>query len=1046
MDRIQKLLTFLLFIEIIVLLCYCTSKSNNAFNLFTGKMLEVEKRYLDSLDTTTNAYTVKHKGSNFKESLLLAHFKRGRPTLAVYADYVPNEMVINNITVQQKLNKTNFKSKILSSLKLEEKKKTIGNPWYNSSNVSTEKKTKCIISFDSESFHEAKKKFLASKSYYLFHVHLRMNWLKNDSSQNNDDLFHWQYVLKKERFLVQLPVDFDLLTYNLLVHDEEETTLEIKLVYNDSNCNQYDFSDTLQSVRLLLWNNVFNNSTNHYLCNRKFENETARHWMYYITTIWIGYDLTCSQISSEQDLYNFQVEKDHLPLVVPLFCYILSLQFVWIFALLDIQKHPKALETKKRGVLLTAKNKHTQTSDWRSMKETPENVYKKKKTTMDCIEDRGSNNTGHPNTIERTNNQIPDINIVKNTEDKGTQTVISTLNKNIQTLEHDTHKAARSTKDKSTDMATVEDTENCDSDYVIYPQKIEFRYNLISDTYILAAENTEDKAVRTNITKCEDKTTKIDEIRIILCPTLPQADQNHCYTIDDRPFGIKQIVIKLLYDEWFSCKYCRCFNNPVFRLIFLLWVFILLPFGLYRTVGRYYILKETYEDYLTVVRPSEPFLFLMLKDICKEECIVVLDAIYATVFPLFYIIVGCISYQIFLTDDQGICCCSSWNRDHMLINDNNKMISERFAFRYHQFCSGLNELCYVKGCCRNCRMCCKTTIKCAKYIYLCIFFFLCSIFPILPFSCFARKCIDDCSCFEKRLKKNTHIKLRKLCIVLLNLVCLVFPISYVVCLRPIISTFTFLFRSFTYFGFVALPIRVHIFRYTFLVAITVTYFVKYFHEIINMNAEILKYVFICEEKRQNRNVKFIDEKLFIYIYGRALFVRKKIYFLFLKMIFIFMYLFITIETFITNQSSLTGTTFKDMLEFLFFIIGPYAISFFLKANKDDFLTTENKTELEEKFGTFYTVKEIQTEDMHNIHADFENSMENKKSFIQATKMRTEFQSRYARANEKKNKSVELKLWSKRKSVIRQNTPKSSDEEKRPLLQVPRIFPSSQYTE
>lgn len=107
--------------------------------------------------------------------------------------------------------------------------------------------------------------------------------------------------------------------------------------------------------------------------------------------------------------------------------------------------------------------------------------------------------------------------------------------------------------------------------------------------------------------------------------------------------------------------------------------------------------------------------------------------------------------------------------------------------------------------------------------------FLYCIFPIIPFSYITSKCIDGCSCFENSNKKNTNKKFRKVCLVPLHLVCLVFTILYVVCLHPIISTFTFLLRSFTFLVFLALQIRVHVFRYTFLVAITLTYFAKYIH-------------------------------------------------------------------------------------------------------------------------------------------------------------------------------------------------------------------------
>lgn len=76
----------------------------------------------------------------------------------------------------------------------------------------------------------------------------------------------------------------------------------------------------------------------------------------------------------------------------------------------------------------------------------------------------------------------------------------------------------------------------------------------------------------------------------------------------------------------------------------MLWVFILLLFGLYRIIGRYCILKEIYKDYLIVVCFSELFIFLMCKSLCKEKFIVVFDVIYVVIFLFFYIFVGCILY------------------------------------------------------------------------------------------------------------------------------------------------------------------------------------------------------------------------------------------------------------------------------------------------------------------------------------------------------------------------------------------------------------------
>lgn len=58
------------------------------------------------------------------------------------------------------------------------------------------------------------------------------------------------------------------------------------------------------------------------------------------------------------------------------------------------------------------------------------------------------------------------------------------------------------------------------------------------------------------------------------------------------------------------------------------------------------------------------------------------------------------------------------------------------------------------------------------------------------------------------------------------------------------------------------------------------------------------------------------------------------------------------ETFKQNQESLTGSSFDYILEFLLLILGPYAISVFLKTDKGNFLSDEDKDEIKTAFNSF----------------------------------------------------------------------------------------------
>ena len=614
----------------------------------------------------------------------------------------------------------------------------------------SEKQTPCRFVFNESRLNNARKKFLDSSIGYMFFVNLKTDVVfKRFLSQEQDDLLHWQFVKKKESYLVQLPVDFDMITYFILTNDNEEFVLNLELIYNNSNCEE-NFTEALRTVRSLLWNDLFHNSSDFYLCNRHFHDQHLREALYWITTIWVGYDLKCSEIAVENGkshISMLNMEKDLMPFAISLFCFCLSLHFVWIFVVLDIH------ETKKN----------------------PESFHYKK---------------------------------------------------------------------------------------------------------------------------------------------------------DDRPYGVKRIVLKFLYKE------CCVSNSipsvtPVRRLLFLTWV-ILCLFGAYRTLARYLLNINIYKSYSEVIKPSEPISSFMGSD----GSIFAFDFIYATIFPFFFVYFGYELYIEFM-DPSVVLFCSTCKSDNVNLSNkdsdsSNTRFSDSFVELGRKLYQSMRSFVTCK-CKQENNYCCSSF--CVAFVTT-IVRMVCCFFPILPFCC-----------------NPTHVCKGSSCTYCFtSLFCLRHVISkillYFLCFRPIISTCTFLIRSFTYFVFVALFLRIHLMRFAIIIVSTMIYTTKYATEIVNSYSAILSFIFEKENISCNDT---IEEKKFDDICEQLKFMHKKIYFVFIKILVVVMYVIITIGTFTKNREALLGTDVQSIVWILVVIISPYAASLFFKSGNGDYLSEIDKKEIDSAY-------------------------------------------------------------------------------------------------
>lgn len=154
-----------------------------------------------------------------------------------------------------------------------------------------------------------------------------------------------------------------------------------------------------------------------------------------------------------------------------------------------------------------------------------------------------------------------------------------------------------------------------------------------------------------------------------------------------------------------------------------------------------------------------------------------------------------------------------------------------------------------------------------------------------------------------------------------------------------------------------------------------------------MNAEILDYIFQIQEIDENEQTKelsssiemegtnefktnYVTEAMFDAIYKRLFFVRKRLYLLYVKVCIVTVYLYITIE--VLRDEPIPDFYFQEMFVLVVAASGPYAISLFMKANKDNYLSTKNKSEIEREYAN-YTNKTSNREENIFFPSDSDDS-------------------------------------------------------------------------
>ena len=664
-----------------------------------------------------------------------------------------------------------------------------------------------------------------------------------------DMLFHWHYVLESEQFLLQLPVDFDLFTFFLFYLDAEERVLNIELLYNNSNCLP-NIREDIHSIRELLWNELFRNSTRFYLCNRDIRNDIGGHdILYYITTIWVGYDFNCSKMNGDYGKEEIQISKHQLPLITPVFCYILSLHFVWIFALLDVYMHKPPNYTEKDSSFSYAN---------------ADRPYGAKRTMKKIL--YGSRCTRYCTCLGKPVIRLLGllwlcILLIFGLYRTGARYCLS------QNFYHDYLMVI-----KPSDPLVFILTKNeipCLIIDIVYATIFPFLFVFIG-AKLYHIFFTGDLCGEKTCLCVKDwfkghlcqKSSSETELKQLISIEADKGDYQSCSNkknnrngIEDNRNGIEDTIKKsssetdmkqLISNEEDKGDYQSCSNKKTNRNV---------------NINN----RNGIED-----NKKKSSSETDVKQLISNE------------------------------EDKG----DYQSKTHRNVNiDNRKgenstyLIGTKFSDKLSKPCGTLSSLIPCKhstssksnderGCCTTF---CIDLYYCLKCPIIFISALLCCLFPIIPFSCQAYSACKDCSDFSVEdffkagkceCKRNracctltadetftsckcifVHCECQSIFVKIV--VCTVlrlfwalclFLLLYVLCLRPVISTFTFIFRSFTYFVFVALPLRSNLLQYTLTIGTTLVYFVKYLSEIINMNADILKYIFELKKDKK------IDQK------------------------------------------------------------------------------------------------------------------------------------------------------------------------------------------
>jgi hypothetical protein len=486
-----------------------------------------------------------------------------------------------------------------------------------------------------------------------------------------------------------------------------------------------------------------------------------------------------------------------------------------------------------------------------------------------------------------------------------------------------------------------------------------------------------------------------------------------CYYFPhDRPYSFQRLLKKIFYTKITphkcvcdaSCFQASCkqknaisrsmlmhvINLPVFRLFSVLYIFLLLPVAIYRTVGRKVFADEEYRNYKYIVRASEP----MCNSISSDEDIILLcDWTYAVFGSLIGVVLFIFhhynisknGYRIFspslgYQDVHATTVCDKLMSRIGILLDLLQYMSDQvqslFCWTYvkssgipHRHKAVKSKKSQTVTVTRSKRKPNRLgVIKCISIIYFLLalvefaFQLLLCLLPLIPFS------------IHHFMTALSHRK----CVKIFNASVLL--ILTILSFRPIISSFLFLLRTLTILLFVLLPLREYIFKYFICVTSVAVYLIHYYNEVMDLLSAIL--IYVCELNEEKFGKNYVGQDLFNHILGKLVFFKSKIYFAVFKIIVVTSYIFITVEA-VTVGNNMGVLEFFELIEYTLIFGSPYILSVLFRSGKE-ILNDQNKTEIQKIFNDSYKSDLVkQKSEMHHvlISSCLQGCLKSKETFL-----------------------------------------------------------------